>query len=110
MKQIITAMLFFLISLTMTAQNLYDGNGVYKGKVDNKGYFYNKRLYNDSGTYIGFYSSGRVYNGSGEYKGSIRDGYIYDKNGTYIGRANNVSPLIITMIYFFDLCNIGVLF
>ena len=63
------AILFLLLTLPALAQNYYDRNGSYQGRVEKD-------------------SSGnlRFYDRSGAYQGQQQNGRFYDKNGSYRGR------------------------
>jgi sporulation protein YlmC with PRC-barrel domain len=134
MKHLLLSLLL-LMSITATAQNLYNGSGSYRGKVsdgllynysgsyrgkiDDGGRIYNRNgsyvgkiqndyIYDSNGSYVGSYRNEKVYSRSGRYIGSISNGRIYDGTGKYIGKADNVPSRIIAVIYFFDFCDMNI--
>jgi len=67
------------------AQNLYDANGKYRGRINEYG-----EKYDENGKYQGRINEyGEIYNLDGKYTGRINEyGEKYDANGKYRGRIN----------------------
>lgn len=72
-------------SQTKKAQNLYDANGKYRGRINEYG-----ERYDENGKYQGRINEyGEIYNADGKYTGRINEyGEKYDANGKYRGRIN----------------------
>ena len=61
-------LLLMLLALPVLAQNYYDRNGSYQGRIDTDPHD-NQRFYDKNGSYQGRQENGRFYDKNGAYRG-----------------------------------------
>jgi hypothetical protein len=128
-NRLILIPLLLLFTITLSAQQFYDGSGSYIGRLDSYGRIYDShgsykvqvrsdgKIYSSNGTLLGWCTSDKVYDSHGSYLLFIHGNRIYDRNmsyigmrgsngnvynynGSLIGMANGIGIRLVAIIYF----------